>query len=39
LLIQDAPGHRGAQVVLQFARLEPSDQPPAHAAEMTQAQD
>ncbi len=39
LVIQDAPGHRGAQVVLQFAQSESSDLPSAQAAAMTQAQD
>jgi two-component system nitrogen regulation sensor histidine kinase NtrY len=39
LLIQDAPGHRGAQVILQFAGLESPDHPHAQAAEMTPAKD
>jgi two-component system nitrogen regulation sensor histidine kinase NtrY len=37
LLIQDAPGHRGAQVILQFARLDAAEQPTAPEAAMTQA--
>jgi two-component system nitrogen regulation sensor histidine kinase NtrY len=32
LVIQDAPGHRGAQVTLQFARAETADPPTAPAA-------
>jgi two-component system nitrogen regulation sensor histidine kinase NtrY len=39
LLIQDAPGHRGAQVALQFDRSDFSEQPPTQTAAMTQAQD
>jgi two-component system nitrogen regulation sensor histidine kinase NtrY len=39
LNIQDAPGHRGAQVVLQFDKSDFSEQPPAQTAAMTQAQD
>ena len=39
LVIQDAPGHQGAQVILQFARSESSDPPVARAAAMTQEQD
>jgi two-component system nitrogen regulation sensor histidine kinase NtrY len=39
LTIQDAPGHRGAQVILQFARSETSDPAAAPAAAVTLEQD
>ena len=39
LVMQDAPSRQGAQVILQFARLEPGDPSPTEAAVVTQAQD
>ncbi|HUO20894.1 MAG TPA: PAS domain-containing sensor histidine kinase [Caulobacteraceae bacterium] len=39
LLMQDAPTHRGAQVILQFAHAEPGETLPAEAGATTPAQD
>jgi two-component system nitrogen regulation sensor histidine kinase NtrY len=39
LTIQDAPGHRGAQVILQFMASDVPDHPPAARPAETQTQD